>query len=257
VSPPDDATPPDFLKWAVKLVPATKFAVAVAGVAVAMLVAYAAAVKSGILNPAVLVFGVIVMFILMWGMYIFAEFARRGRKASGPARVMSWTFVVLVSCTGALLVTTTFFGYPKLITQLLGVEPSAKTLLAPLNGRAWVLLGDVEWKGDSPALTDGHLTFQSGPFFSYRDGADATKKLSLHSQIRLAKERALVIVDHANSCLAKQDMPPSAREDSLFPAGYTGIKLPAGAEVEVRRLDYASKQGSNEAVLWAQVAPLP
>jgi hypothetical protein len=127
-------------------------------------------------------------------------------------------------------------------------NPQPNTSLNFPGGSGWLLLGDYD---------DGRGIFVRGPFFevtktNYPDKSKLPRK---GEWIKLTAEREVIIPDYRISGTSKLDMPPW-KKNVLDNNDYTGIKLPAGTEVEMRDVSLGHFEGM-PFVVWARVAPIP
>jgi hypothetical protein len=116
IEPPlNVGTPEGMIAGAVKAVPAVKYALGIGGIAA--IVAIIAGFK---ISFPVAVFGVIVMFALMFILVIFSKFSESASQSFKPlSLVLAWTFVVLTICAATLLVTSFFWNWPRPLDKYL------------------------------------------------------------------------------------------------------------------------------------------
>jgi hypothetical protein len=135
----------------------------------------------------------------------------------------------------------------SLLPQICSVGPTVSLPQIP-GGSAWILIGDYD---------QAEQKYVRGPFYAvtqsaYRDPSPVPRKGEL---IRISVERNLVIPDFGATGTTRLLDPPWA-EQELGPEDYVGIKLPAGAIVEVRDVSSGAKPGM-PAVVWVRIAPPP
>ena len=122
--------PMGVLGRAIKQVPATRYALAVAGVAGA-----AAMVRlfvGGDLNKGLLVLSV--MFVLVVAMLVFAKMTTLSERAFRyPAMVLLWSFVVFFIVSGALALSSVFFGRPLKWQPVAGAATEGAQSHAPVE----------------------------------------------------------------------------------------------------------------------------
>lgn len=108
-----------FLREAVRAVPAVRYALGVGGVA-----AVAAIVYSFRLNPGFALVGTVITFVLMGVLLIFARAsALAGIKLQLPALVFAWFTLLLFMATSTLLFTGVFIGKPLNLQSILVRAP--------------------------------------------------------------------------------------------------------------------------------------
>lgn len=125
---PVDLSPISVLREAVKAVPAVKWALGVGGV-----LATVALVYTFKLNPRVAFIGLIVMFIAMGVLVIFARVAAERNAAALPAMIFTWFVLLIFMATSTCLFTSVFFSKPLDLQEwLTGKATAATTLSEPL-----------------------------------------------------------------------------------------------------------------------------
>jgi len=106
--PPSSSGLLGLIRSATKAVPAVRYALAVAGIGAAV-----ALIAGFTIDLRVAVFGIIILFVFMAVMVVFARLAS---VAAGSlhllAMVLAWAAVVLVISTSVLLLTSVFFNWP-------------------------------------------------------------------------------------------------------------------------------------------------
>lgn len=105
-----ELSPFRILKEAIKVVPAVKYALGIAGVA--SVIAIVAGFK---IDYRIAVFGTIIMIGLMLLLLIFSNAASPQNKRSLrlPSLVLTWSFLLLIICSTTLLSTSFFFSWPQ------------------------------------------------------------------------------------------------------------------------------------------------
>jgi len=113
--------PRQVLNEAIKAVPAVIYALGVLGVAAAV------AVMAGFqLGASVAVFGTIIMMGLMVVLLVFARLASTPDPVlRGPGVFMAWAFVLLITGTAGLLLSTTFFKWLVSWQSIVGARRAA------------------------------------------------------------------------------------------------------------------------------------
>lgn len=119
------------LREAIKAVPATKYALAVAGVVAAI-----AIIKSLSVDLRVAGFGTVIMLIMMAGFVVFARVAALGRgDLRLPALVLTWFALALIIAISIVLFTSVLFKEPIDLQEWVKPHPEqltvAGTALAP------------------------------------------------------------------------------------------------------------------------------
>jgi len=112
------------LQDAIQAVPAVKYALGVAGI-----VAAVAIVTSFGIDLRIAGFGAVITFVLMVALVVFAKISK---TPSGdlvvPARVMMWSFLVLLIATAVLLFSSVFFRWPIDLQEWL--KPFGKVVIS-------------------------------------------------------------------------------------------------------------------------------
>lgn len=125
--PPGSSGLLGLIRSAIKAVPAVRYALAVAaiGAAVALIAGFT-------IDLRVAVFGIIILFVFMAVMVVFARLAS---VAAGSlyvlAMVLAWAAVILVISTSILLLTSVFFNWPRPLSRWIegtaAVTPTASS----------------------------------------------------------------------------------------------------------------------------------
>lgn len=138
-------TPIEFLREAIKAVPAVKYALGVGGI-----IATVAIVYSFKLDPRIAAFGAIVMLILMGVLVIFARMASlASTRMTLPAIVFTWFVLLIFIAVSVLLFTSVFFQKPLDLSYfLVGTARGAATSANPIVQAA------RSGTGDKPNLQD-------------------------------------------------------------------------------------------------------
>ncbi|MGH7170713.1 MAG: hypothetical protein ACRELF_07095 [Gemmataceae bacterium] len=112
-------TPMNLLTQAMKAVPSVKYALGVVGVAAA-----AALVVGLFADVRIAVAGVVVMFVFMTVLVVFAALSRsKSAQMQYAATFLMWAFDSLAVGWAFLLTSSVFFDYPKSASQLFGTPP--------------------------------------------------------------------------------------------------------------------------------------
>jgi hypothetical protein len=144
-----DGNPLGILRAAIQAVPAVKYALGIAGIAAAI------AIIGGFkIDYRVAVFGVIIMFVLMVVLVLFAKLS----KASDPTfatagKVFLWFSLVLVIAVATFLTTSVFFSWPRDLGSWLGQKASGRARREPTR--------DVQ-AASQPPQNDNQQTSTSG-----------------------------------------------------------------------------------------------
>lgn len=136
----------------------------------------------------------------------------------------------------------------KVTTPILNLLHPAKELPALPGGSGWILLGDLDQKGEH---------YIRGPFYkveksSYPDQSLIPRK---GEQVLLTAERNVVIAGFKTTGLKQLHVPPWT-VNVLTDADYTGIKLSKDSVVEVRDVSLGSFP-DQPLVVWIRIAPSP
>jgi hypothetical protein len=107
--------PMTVLKEAIKAVPAVKYALGVAGLG-----AVVAIIAGFNIDFRVAVFGILIIFVLMFGLLVFAKATETPKGPApgqqfnwrGPAMFLTWSFMIIIVVSVSLFVTSFFFGLP-------------------------------------------------------------------------------------------------------------------------------------------------
>lgn len=110
-----------FMREAVQAVPAVKWAVGVGGIAA--VVALISMPVFG-LPPKNAFIGLVVMFLFMAVLVIFAKVSKLNTELRTPARIFTWFSLILFMTSSVLLLTSAFFGWPREFALLFGTTPS-------------------------------------------------------------------------------------------------------------------------------------
>jgi hypothetical protein len=114
---PSQLTPWKVLNSAIKAVPAVRWALGVAGLGAA--VAIVAAFTRN--NYKVAVFGIIIMFVLMVFLVVFARLTKTSSKDFRTlSLIIAWSFVILVIATALIIFLSFAFRIPRPIDELFG-----------------------------------------------------------------------------------------------------------------------------------------
>ncbi|MGL6097425.1 MAG: hypothetical protein ACRC7O_16710 [Fimbriiglobus sp.] len=104
------------IREAIKAVPSVRYALGVAGV-----VAVVALAVGWFFDVRIAVAGVVVMFVFMTVLVIFANFAKmRHPQVMYASIVLMWALVSLFIVWAGLLTSSVFFNYPKAPNELFG-----------------------------------------------------------------------------------------------------------------------------------------
>lgn len=111
--PPGSSGLLSLIRSAIKAVPAVRYALGVAGIGAAV-----ALIAGFTIDLRVAVFGIIILFVFMAVMVVFARLAS---VAAGSlyvlAMVLAWAAVILVISTSMLLLTSVFFNWPRPLSR--------------------------------------------------------------------------------------------------------------------------------------------
>lgn len=119
--------PVTFLREAVAAVPAVKYALGVGGVAAVISI-----VAGFQLNFMVAVFGVVILFGLMFILLIFSKFSETASESFRPlSLVLAWTFVFLTVVVAGLLVTSFFWSWPRPLDRYLVSDSTETSTTSP------------------------------------------------------------------------------------------------------------------------------
>lgn len=121
-------TPLEFLREAVRAVPAVKYALGIGGVVAAIAIIY-----SFKIDPRVAFVGTVVMLVLMGVLVVFARMSSLpGYRLAGPALVFTWFVLLLFMATSGSLFSSVFFQKPLDLSSWLtganaatGADPAA------------------------------------------------------------------------------------------------------------------------------------
>jgi hypothetical protein len=119
--PPGSSVLPELIRSAIKAVPAVRYALAVAGIGAAV-----ALVAGFTIDLRVAVFGIIILFIFMAVMVVFARLAS---VAAGSlhvlAMVLAWAAVILIIAASVLLLLSVFFDKPLPLSRWIAGTPAS------------------------------------------------------------------------------------------------------------------------------------
>jgi hypothetical protein len=101
------SSPFEILKSAIKAVPAVKYALGIAGIIAAI-----AIIKGFKVDFRIAIFGVVIMFVLMTVLVIFARIAATSTGFLAPTKVFTWFSLFLTMATATALFTSVFFKWP-------------------------------------------------------------------------------------------------------------------------------------------------
>jgi uncharacterized membrane protein len=105
---PEEVTPPNFIKSAIKAVPAVKYALGLDGI-----VAVIAIIKTFGVSSRDAILGTVIMLVLMVALVVVAKFAAQTTGAlRTPVFVFAWFCLILVIATAVCLFLSAFFGWP-------------------------------------------------------------------------------------------------------------------------------------------------
>lgn len=122
-------TPIEFLREAIRAVPAVKYALGIGGVVAAIAVVF-----SFKIDPRVAVVGTVVMLVLMGVLVVFARMSSLpGTRLAAPALVFTWFVLVLFMATSGSLFSSVFFQKPlDLSSWLTGTSATSVGSSPPL-----------------------------------------------------------------------------------------------------------------------------
>jgi hypothetical protein len=104
------ANPFSILRSAIRAVPAVRYALGIVGMVAAIAIAMALRIGLGLAS-----YGVIVMFVFMTMLVIFAALSKLGSPAlRRPALVFTWFSLLLIMASALLLFSSAFLGFPAL-----------------------------------------------------------------------------------------------------------------------------------------------
>jgi len=225
-------SPAAVLARATKAVPATKYAVSVAGLAAA--VAITASFKLGI---AVAILGVIVMLALMVGLLLLsAGISAKTGIVEGPAVFLIWGFAILILSTAFLTMTVSFFAWPRAWAAIIGPSFASPGSLVATSATARTL----------PAKDSSYSSYKLDVFWC--EGAVGAEDFARSIEARLSGELAFAALRVRRLSAASTTQP--------WAAGYEIRVGPDGSEDAVgRRLqgrlaqDFAEHEFSGWAAL--------
>ena len=105
---PEDVTPPNFLKSAIRAVPVVKYALGVGGI-----VATIGIIKTFRVSSRDAILGTVIMLMLMAVLVVVSKFAAQTTGALRPLILFfAWSCLILVVLTALFLFLSAFFGWP-------------------------------------------------------------------------------------------------------------------------------------------------
>lgn len=136
----------------------------------------------------------------------------------------------------------------KVWTAIPNLRHAAKELPSLPGDSGWLLLGDLDQKGER---------YIRGPLYKVEKSSYPDKSLTPRKgeQVRLTAERNVVIAGFKSTGLQRLFDPPWSL-NVLTDADYTGIKLPKDSVVEIRDVSIASFP-EQPLVVWVRIAPPP
>lgn len=138
-----ELSPYKLLKEAVKAVPATRYAVGIAGIASVV------AIIAGIIKDyRVAVFGTLIILVLMFILLVFSSIATKRSKKSLhlPAMVLTWAFVIMSIMVSTLLATSFFADWPQPIEEYFPNNSFPETKKNLASKRDIEITGIVTWR---------------------------------------------------------------------------------------------------------------
>lgn len=137
-------SPIEFLREAIKAVPAVKYALGVGGI-----VATVAIIKTFKLDIGVAFVSVLVMLILMGVLVVFARMSTlSGAKLRLPALVLTWFVLLMFIIASGSLLSSVFFQRPLDLSEWIKPQPSK-----PVTADTQIsLFSDSDWVGGGSSI---------------------------------------------------------------------------------------------------------
>ena len=259
------------IKNAIKAVPAVRYALAVAAIGAAV-----AVIAGFTIDLRVAVFGIIILFVFMAVMVVFARLAL---VAAGSlhvlAMVLAWAAVILVISTSILLLTSVFFNWPRPLSRWIegtaavtptptphiqqnatpltdAAVPAEKPLVKPP-----ALPGDTGWIF-AGYFDTGKEFFTEGPYVSIVRSArrGMRRYVEVGDTIQLSVPRKVFIVDFKKTGTSQKLVSP-INKGVIDEFDETGLILPAETQLIVRDVSEGKSPGKVNAALWLRVVHVP